>query len=63
MNDTFLDQSEKAVAYLPQHFDSLFLWMLQAWPDIAGKVTIAQLLDDVIVFAALHDIIKTNHIL
>ena len=62
MDDTLFDKSQETVANLPQHIDSLLLGPLVALFDIFGEVPVAELLDNVVIFGALHDVVEHNYI-
>ena len=62
MDDALLDEGEEAVADLPKHIDRLLLITLVAAFDVLGEVAIAELLNDVVIFGALHDVVEHDDI-
>jgi hypothetical protein len=62
MDDAFLDQSHEPIANLPQHLHRLSLWTLVVALNVSGKIAITEFLDDIVVFAAFHDIVKPDYV-
>lgn len=56
MYDTLPDEGHEAITDLCEHIDTIFLIHLSAGFHDFGDVAIAKLLDDVVVFAAFHDV-------
>ncbi len=62
VDDAFLDEGQEAVADLPEHVDGFrFLALVVAF-DLLGDVSVAELLDDVVIFGALHDVVEGHHV-
>lgn len=63
MDDALLDKSEEAVADLPKHVNWLLLIALVATFDVLGEIPITELLNDVVIFGTLHDVVEHDDIL
>lgn len=63
MDDTLLNQCQKTIANLTQHFHCFRLWTLHAWFDICGEVTITQFLYDVVILRAFHHVIEAYDVI
>jgi hypothetical protein len=62
MDDAFFDECQEAVANLSQHFDGFFFWSLVASFDIFAEISVAELLNDVVIFGAFHHIVEHDDI-
>lgn len=62
MDDTLFDECEKPITDLSEHFDSLFFRSMVSFFDIFGEISITQLLDDIVIFGWLHDIMEHDDI-
>lgn len=56
MDDTFLDEGHEPVTYLPEYIGSLVLAEFWMSFDKLLEVAIADLLNDVVIVTAFHDI-------
>lgn len=63
MDDSFLDQRQKSITNLPQQLDCQFFRMLDSRLDVGGQVSIAQLLYNIVIFAALHHVIEAYDVI
>jgi hypothetical protein len=63
VDDSFFDESHKTVADLAEDVDRLLLGECGVLLNESFEVAVADLLDDVVVMAALHDIQHLNDVL
>jgi len=63
MDNAFFDEGQEAVTNLPEHLDCFRFWALVEALDLLGEVSVAELLDDVVVLAAFHDVVEADYVL
>lgn len=63
MDDSFTDEGQKTIANLLEHIDGICLRTLVVAFDIFGEVPVAQLLNYIVVFGTLHDIVKGDDVI
>ena len=63
MNDSFFDKSHEAIADLSQNIDALFFREVRMTIYEPLQVTIAYLLDDIVIMTALHHIQHPHYVL
>jgi hypothetical protein len=63
MYDAFLDQCEESIADLFEKFYGLCFWYFFFLFYIFLEIAVTELLDDVVVIVAFHDIHDTHHVL
>ena len=63
MHDSFLDKSDEAITDLLEKVNSLTLRDVRMLFDVMLKIIIADLLNDVVIMAALHDVEHLHDIL
>lgn len=63
MDDPLSDQSKKSVTYLLQHLYCFYLRTIVSSFDILGQISIAQFLDNIVIFGALHDIVEGDYVI
>lgn len=56
MHDSFLNQSNEAITYLFEKINGLVLWDVRMLLNVMFKIIIANLLNDVVIMTALHDV-------
>ena len=63
MDDSFSNEGEKTVTDLFEHIDGICLRTLVVAFDIFGEVSVAQLLNNIVIFGTLHDIVKGDDVI
>lgn len=56
MNDAFFSKHDKAIADLLQEINGFVFWQLSFGLEVLLEVRVANLLDDVVVVAAFHNV-------
>lgn len=63
MDDALPDEGQKPIHYLLQYIHSLLLGGMRGHSEVLLQVGVAELLDDVIIVGALHDIVHCHDVL
>ena len=63
MDDSFLYECYKAITNLLQYFDGVRLTDVLIFVDELFQIAVAYLLDDVVIFATLHDVHHLHYVL
>jgi hypothetical protein len=62
VDDTLANEGDKAIADLPEQAKGFGLGDLRVRVDVFLEVAVADLLNDVVVVAALHDVQHADHV-
>jgi len=63
MDNSFLDERDKSITYLLQQTDGFFFLQFMLLSQLFLEVTVANLLDNIVIMAAFHNVNHTDDVL
>lgn len=63
MNNSFSNQGQKPFTNLHQDINAVLFRKVLSWFNKLRQITIAEFLNDIVVFGSLHDIPKANYVI